>query len=38
MKYRKLLCLAATVGLAVTVITGCGKEEATTEKATVVAD
>ena len=39
MKYRKLLCLAATVGLAVTVVTGCGKKEAeTTEKATVVAE
>ncbi|MBQ6885901.1 MAG: DUF3048 domain-containing protein [Lachnospiraceae bacterium] len=39
MKYRKLLCLAATVGLVVTAVTGCGsKATETSEKATVVAE
>lgn len=37
MKYRKLLCLAATVGLMTAAVTGCGKEE-TPERETVVAE
>lgn len=37
MKYRKLLCLALTVGLAASAFSGCGKKE-TQEKETVVAE
>ncbi len=38
MKYRKLLCLAVAVGLTVTAVAGCGKEEVAVEKETVVAE